>query len=168
MCEGEKLKSNSAPELPEIVDDINRLADQVRILLPRMNVETQVEVGQKLWVMSRKITTALEEVKMHLRDEALKQQNGTSGVIRFNAPDGSKCKVSFPIPCLEIRKGVDMLTVKNLLGDQFPVYFKTTVTYKPQNDFRDTIEEISDPAIRQTVLDAVDVIPATPKVFFED
>lgn len=168
MTGRDKLKPNSTPELPEIVDDINRLADQVRILLPQMGVETQVEVGQKLWVMSRKLTAVLEEVKIHLRDEALKQQNSTSEVICFNSPDGSRCKVRFPTPCLEIRKGADMSAVRNLLGDQFPTYFKTTVTYKPQNDFRDTIEEISDPSIRQTVLDAVDVIPATPKVFFED
>jgi len=154
-------------ELSQMSENMGKLAEAIRAVLPQMDIEAQVEVGQKLWEISRQATAALDPIKGALRDEAVKQRGGVSGPIQFDSPDGSRCTVSIPAPSLGVRKGADMGFLKALLGAQFDALFETVVVYKPKSDIRTKTALLSDPH-QQAILEAVDVNPGTPKVFFRD
>lgn len=158
----------STDDLNEMVERIRQLTETIRVILPQMDTQTQVEVGQKLWNLSRFASVALEPIKVSLRDNAVKQRGGASGTVQFDAPDGSRCKINIPTPNLGIRKGTDMGSLRTLLGDQFDDLFETITTHKPRGDLRTKTAALGDPAHQQAVLASLDVNPGTPRVFFED
>lgn len=158
----------SLDDLGEMVEKTRRLTEATKIVLPQLDAQTRVEVGQKLWNLSRLAAMALEPIKTSLRDEAVKRRKGASGTVQFTAPDGSKCSVNIPTPSLGIRRGTDMRMLKNLLGDQFDDLFETITTYKPRGKLQAKTAALADPDHRKTVLESLDVNPGTPRVFFED
>lgn len=159
----------SIDELTEIAAGLEGTAAIINLALPSMSIEDQVSIGQRLWSISRSALAALEPLKGSLRDEAVRRQRSTPGTVQFDANDGygSRCRVSIPAPCLEIRKGADVEALKTLLGDRFHYLFKTQVSYKLQDDFKEQVKEVP-ASVARPLLDAVDMAPGTPKVFFEN
>ena len=158
---------NALADVIKAIEEFNGTAASLEDNLPDISIEDQVALGQKLWNLSRKAMAALEPLKGCIRDEAVLRQKGTPGTVQFDARDGSRCRVVLSTPTLEIRKGADMESIKSLMKGQFHYLFKTTVSYRPRMDFKDQVGNVN-PKAQQAVLDAVDIVPGTPKVFFED
>lgn len=153
--------------ISEAIEDFRNTAAKFgHTIQGQTSIEHQVALGQKLWALSRKATIALEPLKASIRNEALRRQKETPETIHFEASDGSRCRVSIPTPTLEVRKDTDIQALKVLLGDSFDSLFETKTVYKPREDFKEQIKEFN-PAVQQAILGFVDVVPSTPKVFFE-
>jgi len=126
-----------------------------------------VDIGQCLWGLADTANQSLVTVKARLRVLALARGDGAPGPRRFAGRDGEEtCLVTVPSRRVVLRKGTDIDRLRDLLGDQFDVYFDRKVKYAPRKDFQSRIVEMDDKALAAQLLDAVDVEDGTPRVSF--
>lgn len=129
--------------------------------LDQMDLQSLVEMGQRLWWVVKRANKILDGIKVRFRNEA---QHGHA---RFDAPDGSHCLVIPHSAGVTLRKDADIEQVKKILGDRFDLFFEEVVTYKPRKDF--TSRVASCPVSEQKlVMHVIDIADRTPRVVFKD
>jgi len=127
----------------------------------------KVALAQALYLVSRRSDTILSALKEAIRDEAIRQSGGQPGPQVMSSDDGSKCTVMIFPPVMKSRKDVDWQGLKATLGARFVDLFDEVTTFRPRKDFQKQAAFL-DPAHMQAVMNAVDMVADTPKVYFKD
>jgi hypothetical protein len=137
-------------------------------LLSRINqipLEDVVVIGQRLWWISKRVTSTLDVVKTRLREEALKRP--LSETCRFDGSEGSFCFVVPQSTALLLRQDANIKGLKKVLGIRFPEFFDETLTYTPVKDFQVKVAACT-PEEQKALLLSVDLASRTPRVIFKD
>lgn len=142
---------------------LKNLDQDILDVLRRVPPETQVDVGQTLSDIHRNAAKVLETVKETLRAQARLRMSETCGSVVLRGHT-TRCVVHFPRPSVRLRKGADIESLRQLLGDRFGLFFQTT--YNPTPDFLDQVEGLTEDDIAE-ITRAVDM-SSTPRVTFED
>ena len=140
--------------------------EEVEETLPlpeRFSVSDLVDTGQRLWLITKKVTPILERIKVRLREEAAP----SSGTSYFDSDFGRSCMVVPQPPTLTTHKETDIEGLKTMLGDAFPEFFEEVVTYRPREGFNK--KTLALPLDQQSALfEGVTLNNRTPRVVFKE
>lgn len=154
-------------KLSILIRAMEDLKGEIQGSLSNLDTDEQVAVGQRLNAIVKITTDTLDPIKAVLRDQAVQRTKGASGPCKLEAPDGSECTIRIPTPSVELRKNADISNLRTQLGILFDSLIETVTTYKPRTDIRVKTAAIPDPAQKQALLEALEISPGTPKVFFK-
>ena len=143
------------------------LIDLNRILRDSTEIDSDEAIGMgwELWRLATRAKTALEPIKSIVREAAQQQING-SGVVQLQGPDYTHCTVTFPESLPQLRKDVELETLRSVLGDAFGDLFSERPDVKPRKDFKKTVQAELNEADAKAVRAAVDLVEGTPRVSF--
>lgn len=140
--------------------------DDVEESLPFMDNMTSSELvmlGQRLWFIIKRSNKILDRIKVRLREEA----GNPHSAVHFDGEDKTHCLVIPQSPVLDVRKDADIKKLKDLLRDDFDIYFEEVVSHHPRKDF-DVRTSSCAPDVQQVLFDAVNVNERTHRVVFKD
>ncbi len=123
-------------------------------------VDQIAEVALSLVVVSESVNKEIERLKSLIRAKT----NGP--ITNIDVPSGSVSVVR-PEPSWVLRDGKSHKDVQRELGDKMPMFFASHVQVSPHRDLSARLSAISDPYLKNTVLDLVDHHSGTPRVGFK-
>jgi hypothetical protein len=148
-------------DLSSITSFMEILKNQIKNEGSSMTLEEKAKAGQQLDALVKSASDALDILKELLREEAFQICKGKAGVCQLT-PD---CSVKYPYPTMKLRGDVDILELHNVLGDDFGDFIETTVSHSLRKDVQETVT--GNPKYFEAVMDAVDIVEGTPRVFFK-
>ena len=131
----------------------------------KLTPDELLQIGQRIWWMTKRLNRAFEPIKCRLRELALATSNGVPGSQRFESPDGSHAIVTVQPVAPTLRKEADMERVRAILGSKFDEVFDTTITYRLRKDV-DVLSLEQDE--QDAVMVVLDMTDNPPKVAFKD
>ncbi len=146
---------------------LQRLRCLTRELRPRpdeepMALEEVVGVGRELWRLIDTAQKALEVVKTRARLEV----DSTPGRHEIDGPDGALCVVVVPEAAPQVRRGVSVGELEQLVGTgRFGELFTVKTMVRPRQDFTERVPELP-PEVAANVLGMVDMQTGRPRVSF--
>ena len=136
--------------------------------LEGLSLQDQVEIGAALWDIINRANTLIDPIKASLRKEAIDALNGCEGAKEFLGTGGkAKATVQIPKPSTKVRKSVDMVALKEQVGESlFDEVFTTNTSYKVKATMTQTITKLGSVSSRDSLMDAIEVTDNTPRVNF--
>jgi len=125
-------------------------------------VPAKVAAGFFYWNLIESATAALEALKPALRKEALRSRQKNTVL---KGSEDTACSVCSPGPVLELDPKVNIEELKERLGDQFSIYFETTIRLRKDIESR-LMDTDLDPAMKSKVLQVLVQRDQTPRVAF--
>lgn len=159
------MANTEADDLRQIARNIEQLGKNLEEA--SLSPSDKVALAQALYLVTRRSDTILSALKEALRDEAIRRSGGQPGPQVMFSDDGSKCTVMIFPPVMKSRKDADWQGLKAALGARFVDLFDEVTTFRPRKDFQEQAASL-DPAHMQAVMNAVDMVADTPKVYFKD
>ena len=142
-----------------------RLSD-LAAQLQRMAASTgSVEVGSVLWAIAEDLKKSLDDLKKHLREEALQVvPTGESGTEKFNGLQSGSAKVVVPSESVKPRKGADIGGLK--MHPSFTDVFEEVTTFKARRNAAEVVAGLPHGDERTAMLESLDIVNGTPRVSF--
>ena len=124
---------------------------------------SRVEAGSILWSLAEESKKALDDLKAHLREAAVKAV-GPGGTESFNGLLQGSAKVVVPGQSVKTRKGVDIDDLK--AHPSFSDVFQEVTTYKARRNAGEVVADLPHGSERDAMLGSLDIVNGTPRVSF--
>lgn len=155
------------------MDNIDTFLQQFRATLAAMedsltegDIAHAVEVGSALSAAIAESNKVVNKVKQQLREETLKQLKHEPGAVTFKGTGKGEVTVTNPEPRLALLKDADPELLKNRLGDDFDLYFDTSVSYKPKKAAGERIVKLASGDQKTILMTSLESVEGTPRVSF--
>lgn len=163
--------SDTTEDITELValrEDFGELAAALHNGLSAASIEQLAEAGSLLASLIKTAGAVQDDIKILLRNEAVKALSGQPGAIVFEgeSPETS-VTVTIPRPRVVLSKDADMGLVQSILGSSFDLYFETIVTHKPRPTSPKLIVSLGNGAPKTILLSTVEEKEGTPRVSFK-
>jgi hypothetical protein len=155
-------------KLEDIRETFVDLLGEIDELVEDADIDQQVSLGQLLWALRGQVGNRIEPLKDGLR-AVLTTRHPAPGTVKVAGAQDDHCMtITIPQSRYVLRKGVDLESLREALGDDFHRLFREKTTYTPIKPAIEKAFREASPEKRKALLRALNQVSETARISFRD